>query len=64
MTAQIISFEATSAKQLCDLVNRHIRKFETSQVTVQVVSSVVVDPRTQSGSKPLYEAFVTYPASS
>lgn len=62
MSAQIKEFTAESAKDLASEVNRFIKKFDTSHVHIQVVTTVVPDQFGQRGSKTLYEAFVTYPA--
>ena len=52
---------ADSPRALCDKVNRSIRSYETGHVHVQVVTTVVPDNRTQSGTRVIYEAFVTFP---
>jgi len=62
MAARLDYVTAESAKYLCDQVNRIIGKFESGHVSVQVVTTVVPDNRAQSGTKVLYEAFVTHPA--
>lgn len=63
MAAYLSYFSAESAKSLCDQVNRSLRGYESSHVNVQVITTVVPDNRTQSGSRVLYEAFITHPAS-
>lgn len=51
-----------SPKFLTDQVNRLIKNYESGHVQVQVVTTVVPDQRSQTGSKLLYEAFVIHPA--
>ncbi|MDQ0923301.1 hypothetical protein QF038_001809 [Pseudarthrobacter sp. W1I19] len=62
MTARISTVSAESAKYLCEQVNRIIRGYETSHVSIQVVTTVVPDNRSQTGSKIIYEAFIVHPA--
>ncbi|MDQ0672975.1 hypothetical protein QFZ36_000536 [Pseudarthrobacter siccitolerans] len=52
---------ADSAKFLTDQVNRIIKNYESGHVQVQVVTTVVPDQRSQTGSKIYYEAFVIHP---
>ncbi len=61
MTARMQTLYSDSAKGLTDQVNRLIRSYETGQVSFQVVTTVVPDQRSQTGSRILYEAFVVYP---
>lgn len=62
MTAKMETISADSAKFLCDQVNRMIRSYESGHVSVQVVTTVVPDQRSQTGSRIIYEAFITHPA--
>ena len=62
MAAKLSTVSADSAKFLCDQVNRLIRGYESSHVSIQVITTVVPDNRAQSGSRIIYEAFVTHPA--
>ncbi len=61
MAARMQTLYSDSAKGLTEQVNRLIRSYETGQVSIQVVTTVVPDQRSQAGSRILYEAFVVYP---
>jgi hypothetical protein len=61
MAGKVESTSADSAKFLCDQVNRLIRGYETGHVSVQVVTTVVPDNRSQTGSRITYEAFIIHP---
>lgn len=62
MTAKMETIPADSAKSLCDQVNRLIRNYESGHVSVQVVTTVVPDQSSKTGSRVVYEAFVIHPA--
>ena len=49
-----------SAKFLTDHVNGVIKNYESGQVSVQVVTTVVPDQRSRTGSRIIYEAFIIY----
>ncbi|TFC19912.1 hypothetical protein [Cryobacterium sp. MDB2-10] len=59
--AALQSFSAGTARELEYAVTKFLRKYETSQVNVQVVTTVVPDSRKPEQSKVVYEAFVTFP---
>lgn len=62
MSAQMKEFMAESAKQLSYEINRFIKRFDTSHVHIQIVTTVIPDQNSKTGARVLYEAFVTYPA--
>lgn len=62
MASKMDYIQSDNGKFLTDQVNRIIRNYETSQVTVQVITTVVSDPRSPGASKLIYEAYVTHPA--
>ncbi|MFB9654560.1 hypothetical protein [Pseudarthrobacter oxydans] len=62
MAAKLTHIQSDNGKFLTDQVNRTIRNFETSQVTVQIITTTVPDQRNVAGSKVIYEAFITHPA--
>lgn len=62
MSARLSTVYAESPKYLCEQVNRLIRSYESGHVSVQVVTTVVPDNRSQTGNKIIYEAFITHPA--
>lgn len=59
--AKMEYLQSDNGKNLADQVNRLIRPYETAQVSVKVVSTVVSDPRTHGGTKLIYEAYVIHP---
>jgi hypothetical protein len=50
-----------SAKFQTDQVNRVIKNYESGHVSVQMVTTVVPDQRSQTGSRIIYEAFIILP---
>lgn len=62
MAAKMEYIQSDNGKFLTDQVNRLIKNYESGQVSVQIVTTVVADPRMQGSSKLIYEAYVIHPA--
>lgn len=62
MAGKMAYIQSGSGRSLAEQVNRIVQKFETSQVTVQIITTKVPDQRSVEGSKVIYEAFILHPA--
>lgn len=61
MTAKMDHVQSDNGHNLAEQVSRIIRNYETGQVSVQVVTTMMSDPRTHGGTKFLYEAYIIHP---
>ncbi len=59
--AKFATVSADSPNALCDQVSQLIRYHQSSATNVQVIPLVVADPNSPTGSRIVYQAFVTHP---